>query len=94
MVLLQLLHLILVLSSCIGGGRGNNTDARTPSPGGSGGGVEGNPGTTQIGGVGIQTRTTNTNAFLPQTSRWSGHGSTGGKGAIGAMVLVAVVLGY
>lgn len=64
----------------IGGGRGNNQDARTPSPGGSGGGAEGNPGTSQIGGVGIQTRTTNTNAFLPQTSRWSGHGTTGGKG--------------
>jgi len=64
----------------IAGGKGSSSNDRTPNPGGSGGGAEGNPGTSHIGGVGLNTNTTNTNAFLPQTSRWSGHGTTGGAG--------------
>jgi hypothetical protein len=63
----------------IGGGRGANQNSTAPAPGGSGGGGAGNPGNTSLGGIGLQAGHTTISNFLPDASRWSGHGGTGGK---------------
>ena len=64
----------------LGGGRGANQTGTTPAPGGSGGGADGVPTSTSEGGYGLNGGWDGPGpSFLPNASRFSGHGMPGGN---------------